>query len=61
MTPVDCHSLVMALQLGLMMETTWALDTLNILLKDDSAMNLCQLEAKPWLGDSLVEHWRDTN
>ena len=30
--------LVMALRSGLLMETTWALDTLNILLYDDNSI-----------------------
>ena len=30
--------LVMALRSGLLMETTWALDTLNILLYDDNSV-----------------------
>ena len=59
--PVDCHSLVMALQSGLLMETTWALDTLNILLRDNNSMTFCQLDAMPGLLDSLVDHWRDTS
>merc|ERR1719341_1608218 len=59
--PVDSHSLVMALKSGLMMETSWALDTLNILLRDDGSMTFCQLDAMPGLLDSLVDHWRDTD
>ena len=43
------------------METTWALDTLNILLRDDSSMTFCKWDAMPGLLESLVDHWRDTD
>jgi len=45
---------------GLLMESTWALDTLNILLRDDSSVFFCQLDTMPCLLDGLVEHWTDT-
>jgi len=56
---VDPHTLVMALKSGLLAESAWALDTLNILLKDDRTMSFCQLASLPSLLGVLVEYWRD--
>lgn len=41
----------MSLKSGLLAESTWALDTINILLYDDSSIstfNLCQVSATNW-------------
>jgi len=56
---VDPHTLIMALKSGLLAESAWALDTLNILLKDDRTMNFCQLDSLPSLLGILVEYWKD--
>ena len=48
----------MALRSGLMMESTWALDTLNILLFDDNSVAYFGLGNMPGLLDALIEHWR---
>jgi len=56
---VDPHTLIMALKSGLLAESAWALDTLNILLKDDRTMTFCQLASLPSLLGILVEYWKD--
>jgi len=56
---VELHRLALALRSGLLMESTWALDRLNILLRDDSTVSMCKLVNLPGLLDSLVEHWCD--
>lgn len=48
----------MALKSGLMMESTWALDTLNILLFDDNSVAYFGLGNMPGLLDALIDHWR---
>merc|ERR1719490_67577 len=48
----------MALRSGLLMETTWALDTLNILLYDDNSIAYFGLGNMPGLLEALIEHWR---
>ena len=50
----------MSLKSGLLTESPWALDNLNVLLKEDRSMSFCQLSTLPVLLDSLVEHWSDT-
>jgi len=56
--PVEGWRLVMALRSGLLMETTWALDTLNILLYDDNSVAYFGLGNMPGLLEALIEHWR---
>lgn len=56
--PVEGWRLVMALRSGLMGETTWALDTLNILLFDDNSVTYFGLGNMPGLLEALIEHWR---
>ena len=56
--PCDGWRLVMALRSGLLMESTWALDTLNILLFDDYAVSFFGLGNMPGLLEALLEHWR---
>ena len=48
----------MALRSGLLMESTWALDTLNILLYDDNSVAYFGLGNMPGLLEALLEHWR---
>merc|ERR1719189_2985473 len=56
--PVEGWRLVMALRSGLMMESTWALDTINILLFDDNSVAYFGLGNMPGLLEALIEHWR---
>lgn len=56
--PVDGWKLVMALKSGLLMESTWALDVLNILLYDDYSYHYFGLSNMPGLMEVLLEHWR---
>jgi len=56
--PVEGWRLVMALRSGLLGETTWALDTLNILLFDDNSVTYFGLGNMPGLLEALIEHWR---
>lgn len=56
--PVDGWRLVMALRSGLLMESTWALDVLNILLFDDYTVSYFGLSNMPGLLEALLEHWR---
>lgn len=56
--PVEGWRLVMALRSGLIVESTWALDVLNILLFDDNAFTYFGLGNLPGLFEALMEHWR---
>lgn len=56
--PVDGWRLVMALRSGLLMESTWALDVINILLFDDYTVSYFGLGNMPGLLEALMEHWR---
>ena len=48
----------MALRSGLLQESSWALDTLNILLYDDNSVTYFGLGNMPGLLEALIEHWR---
>jgi len=56
--PVEGWRLVMALRSGLLMESSWALDTLNILLYDDNSVSYFGLGNMPGLLEALLEQWR---
>ena len=56
--PVEGWRLVMALKSGLLMESTWALDVLNVLLYDDNAFTYFGLSNMPGLMEAVLEHWR---
>merc|ERR550532_3108274 len=56
--PVEGWRLVLALKSGLLMESTWALDTLNVLLYDDNSVSFFGLGNVPGLLDALVDTWR---
>jgi AT-rich interactive domain-containing protein 1 len=58
--PVDGWKLVMSLKSGLLMESTWALDALNILLYDDNAFTYFGLSNMPGLMEAVLEHWRSS-
>lgn len=56
--PVDAWKMMMALRSGLLAETTWALDVLNILLFDDASIAYFGLAHLPGLLDVLLEHFK---
>jgi len=56
--PVDAWRVMMSLKSGLLSEATWALDTLNILLYDDSTVTYFMLTQLPGLLDNLIDHFR---
>ncbi len=56
--PVEGWKLVMSLRSGLLMESTWALDCLNVLLYDDNAFSYFGLGNMPGLFEAILEHWR---
>jgi len=58
--PVDGWKLVLALKSGLLMESTWALDVINVLLYDDYTVSYFGLGNMPGLFEALLEHWRAT-
>jgi len=58
--PVEGWRLVMSLRSGLLMESTWALDVINILMYDDHAFSYFGLANMPGLIEALLEHWRAT-
>ncbi|XP_028170333.1 trithorax group protein osa [Ostrinia furnacalis] len=55
--PVDAWRIMMALKSGLLAETCWALDILNILLFDDNCIGYFGLQHMPGLLDLLLEHF----
>lgn len=56
--PVDAWRLIMCLRSGLLSESTYALDMLNVLLYDDSSVGYFGLNQWPGLLDLLLEHFR---
>ncbi|XP_054270546.1 trithorax group protein osa-like isoform X4 [Macrosteles quadrilineatus] len=56
--PVDAWRVMMSLRSGLLGETTWALDILNILLFDDASIAYFGLAHLPGLLDVLLEHFK---
>lgn len=57
-SPVDPWRLYLALKSGLLAESTWAVDVLNILLYDDSSVQYFTLAYMPGLLEVLLEHFR---
>ncbi|XP_008551461.1 trithorax group protein osa isoform X4 [Microplitis demolitor] len=55
--PVEAWRIMMALRSGLLAESCWALDVLNILLFDDSSVSYFGLTNLPGLLDVLLEHF----
>ncbi|CAF92773.1 unnamed protein product, partial [Tetraodon nigroviridis] len=54
----EAWRVMMSLKSGLLAESTWALDTINILLYDDSSIstfNLCQLPGFPGAGGGVLQ------
>lgn len=58
MPNVDAWKIMMSLRSGLLAETTYALDALNILLYDDSTVSYFGLSQWPGLLELLLEHFR---
>lgn len=56
--PVDPWRLFMSLRSGLLAESTWALDVLNVLLFDDSSIAYFGLIHLPGLLNLLLEHFQ---
>ncbi|XP_071134837.1 trithorax group protein osa-like isoform X6 [Mytilus edulis] len=55
---IEAWRIMMALKSGLLAESTWAIDTLNILLFDDSTISYFNLSHLPGLLEVLLEHFR---
>ncbi|CAG5128002.1 unnamed protein product [Candidula unifasciata] len=58
LAPFESWRLMMALKSGLLAESTWALDTLNILLYDDTTVGYFGLNKLPGLLEVLTDHLR---
>lgn len=56
--PIDPWRIFMSLRSGLLCESTWALDILNILLYDDSTIQYFGLAHLPGLLSLLLEHFQ---
>lgn len=56
--PVDAWRIQLALKSGLLAESTWAIDVLNILLFDDTSVSYFGLAYMPGLLETLLEHFR---
>ncbi|CAF3738765.1 unnamed protein product [Rotaria sp. Silwood1] len=54
-TPIDSMKLLMSLRGGLLAETTWALDTINIILSDDQTPTYLDLKQMPGLLQAIVD------
>ncbi|KAL6436356.1 hypothetical protein ACFW04_004708 [Cataglyphis niger] len=55
--PIEAWRIMMSLRSGLLAESCWALDVLNILLFDDSSVSYFGLAHLPGLLDVLLEHF----
>lgn len=56
--PIDAWRLFMSLKSGLLSESTWALDAMNVLLFDDTAIAYFGLVHLPGLLNLLLEHFQ---
>ena len=56
--PVDAWRVYLALKSGLLAESTWAIDVLNVLLYDDASIHYFSLSYMPGLAEVLLEHFR---
>uniref|UniRef100_A0A667Z762 AT-rich interaction domain 1A n=1 Tax=Myripristis murdjan TaxID=586833 RepID=A0A667Z762_9TELE len=54
----EAWRVMMSLKSGLLAESTWALDTINILLYDDSSISTFSLNTLPGLLELVVEYFR---
>ncbi|XP_076357000.1 LOW QUALITY PROTEIN: trithorax group protein osa-like [Tachypleus tridentatus] len=57
-SPVDPWRVMMSLKSGLLVESTWALDVLSVLICDDNCMLYFGLGHLPGLLEVLLEHYR---
>ncbi len=57
LAPIDPWKLYMSLKSGLLAESTWAIDALNILLYDDNTIAYFNLKHFPGLVNCLIEHF----
>ena len=57
-SPVDAWRIQLALKSGLLAESTWAIDVLNVLLYDDASVTYFGLAYMPGLLEVLLEHFR---
>jgi hypothetical protein len=55
LAPVDPWKLMMSLRGGLLAETTWALDTINVMLADDQTHTYFRLKQMPGLLQAIVD------
>ncbi|UJR08140.1 hypothetical protein I4U23_012416 [Adineta vaga] len=53
--PIDPMKLLMSLRGGLLAETTWALDTINIMLADDQTHTYFRLKQMPGLLQAIID------
>ncbi|GFO01671.1 AT-rich interactive domain-containing protein 1b [Plakobranchus ocellatus] len=58
LAPFEAWRLMLSLKSGLLAESTWALDTMNILLHDDATYGYFSLSTLPGLLEVLTEHFR---
>ncbi|KAK3733303.1 hypothetical protein RRG08_037095 [Elysia crispata] len=58
LAPFEAWRLMLSLKSGLLAESTWALDTLNVLLHDDVTYGYFSLSTLPGLLEVLTEHFR---
>ena len=52
----DANKIMMSLKSGLKVETTWALETLTVILFDDVTMHHLTIDSLPGIVDCLLEH-----
>ncbi|CAF0989298.1 unnamed protein product [Adineta ricciae] len=55
--PIDPMKLLMSLRAGLLAETTWALDTINIMLSDDQTHTYFRLKQMPGLLQAIIDNY----
>lgn len=55
LAPVDPWKLMMSLRGGLLAETTWALDTINVMLADDQTHSHFRLKQMPGLLQAVID------
>jgi len=56
--PVEAWRIMMSLKSGLVSECAWAINTLNILLSDNTTITYFHLNQLPGLLDTLMDHYR---
>ncbi|XP_053200668.1 trithorax group protein osa-like isoform X2 [Panonychus citri] len=56
--PTEAWKLLMSLKSGLLAESTWAIDTLSVLVADDNSYLYFGLQHLPGLLETLLEHYK---